>query len=121
MKNYQVTAKRWAHGWELHIAGVGVTQSRGLNDAERMVRDYVELDLGVHEFTVEITPEIEAMIDQEIRSSRKATIDAAEVVEAAARRARAAARHLRDEGLTGRDIAVVLGVSPQRVSQLLNA
>jgi hypothetical protein len=30
MTRYAVTAKRWKHGWELHIDGVGVTQSRTL-------------------------------------------------------------------------------------------
>ena len=34
---------------------------------------------------------------------------------------RAAARDLADSGLSGADIAVVLEISPQRVSQLLNA
>jgi len=34
---------------------------------------------------------------------------------------RAAARDLANSGLSGADIAVVLDVSPQRVSQLLNA
>lgn len=28
-----VRAKRWAHGWELHIDDVGVTQSHTLRDA----------------------------------------------------------------------------------------
>lgn len=38
---YQVVARPWEHGWELHIDGVGVTQSGSLADAERMVRDYI--------------------------------------------------------------------------------
>jgi hypothetical protein len=42
MSTYTVRAKRWAHGWELHIDGVGVTQSRNLDGAEQMVRDYIE-------------------------------------------------------------------------------
>lgn len=40
-------------------------------------------------------------------------------LECAAERLRSVARQLQAMGLTGRDIAVVLGVSPQRVSQLL--
>lgn len=31
MSTYNEHAKRWKHGWELHIDGVGVTQSRNLN------------------------------------------------------------------------------------------
>ena len=42
MKTWTVTAKRWAGGWELHIDGLGVTQSRTLATAERIVRDYIE-------------------------------------------------------------------------------
>jgi hypothetical protein len=42
MSTYNVRAKRWKHGWELHIDGVGVTQSRILDGAEQMVRDYIE-------------------------------------------------------------------------------
>lgn len=30
---YNVIAKRWEHGWELHIDGIGVTQSRLLSGA----------------------------------------------------------------------------------------
>ena len=36
---YMVRAIYRERGWELHIDGAGVTQSHGLNDAERMVRD----------------------------------------------------------------------------------
>lgn len=59
MKTYSVHAKRWEHGWELYIDGLGVTQSDDLNDAEMMVRDYISLDLGVppDSFAVDITSE----------------------------------------------------------------
>jgi len=56
---YTVTAKRWDGGCELHIDDIGVTQSRTLNDAETMVRDYIALDTGVDPgaFAVQITLE----------------------------------------------------------------
>jgi hypothetical protein len=38
MSTYTVRAKRWKHGWELHTDGIGVTQSRNLDGAERMAR-----------------------------------------------------------------------------------
>ncbi|WP_030144570.1 hypothetical protein [Glycomyces sp. NRRL B-16210] len=41
---FRVTAKAWEHGWELYIEGVGVTQAEGVDDAEAMVRDYLEID-----------------------------------------------------------------------------
>ena len=50
----------------------------------------------------------------------RAAVDHAERAQrAAAARSRALALRLREAGLTGADIAVVLRVSPQRVSQLM--
>jgi hypothetical protein len=118
---YTVMAKRWDHGWELHIEGIGVTQSRTLNDAESMVRDYIALDTGVapDSFDVEIVPEISHTLDREARNARRAVADAESAQKAAAVRSREVARMLKGVGLTGREIAVVLRLSPQRVSQLL--
>lgn len=39
MSTYTVRAKPWKHGWELHIDGIGVTQSKNLASAEQMARD----------------------------------------------------------------------------------
>jgi len=116
-----VTAKRWAHGWELHIDGEGVTQSRSLGDAESMVRDYITLlhDVLADSFDVEITPEVGAGLDDAVRTAREAVASAETARRSAAQASRAIAARLRSAGLTGRDIAMVLGVSAQRVSQLL--
>jgi hypothetical protein len=70
---YVRTARRWTHGWELHIAdaageAIGVTQVRALSRA--------------------------------------------------AAASRTAVQELKDAGLSGSEIAAVLEVSPQRVSQL---
>lgn len=56
---YEATVRCWEHGWELHIDGLGVTQSRTLHDAEFMVRDYVAQLLGVPSdcFDVKVTLE----------------------------------------------------------------
>jgi hypothetical protein len=118
---YEVRAKRWAHGWELHIRDVGVTQSHSLRDAERMVRDFISLDTGLapDAFDVEITPEIGGGVEVRAANARRAVAAAEETRRSAAAEQRAAARDLAAAGLPGRDIAVVLGVSAQRVSQLL--
>lgn len=121
MRTYNVRAKRWEHGWELHIEGVGVTQSRTLWDAEEMARDLIARreDLPEGAFTVTITPEIGGGLDEESRAAREAVSAADRAQRQAAAQSRAAARRLRQAGLSGRDIAKVLNVSPQRVSQLL--
>jgi len=119
--SYSVTAKRWKRGWELHIAGEGVTQSRSLAEAEGMVRDYISLMRGVPDgsFDVEITPEVGGGLDQAVREARDAVRDAEAARRSAAQASRMVAARLQAAGLTGRDIATVLGVSAQRVSQLL--
>ena len=121
MRTYDVRAKRWEHGWELHIAGVGVTQSRTLWGAEEMARDLINRreELPGDAFAVTITPEVGGGLDEESRAAREAVTRADRAQREAAVQSRAAARRLRQAGLSGRDIAKVLGVSPQRVSQLL--
>lgn len=121
MKTYEVRAKRWEHGWELHISGVGVTQSRSLWDADMMARDLISRRTGSEtaSFGLEITPEIGGGLDERTRQAREAVTSADRAQRSAAAQSREAARQLRRAGLSGRDIAKVLEVSPQRVSQLL--
>jgi len=120
---YNVVAKRWRHGWELHIEGLGVTQSRNLADAEAMARDYVALDLDVPEdsFDVRVTPEVGDGIDELIKRTRDEIADAARAQGNAAESSRALVQKLKLLGLSGKDTALVLGVTPQRVSQLAGA
>lgn len=117
---YRVRAKRWTRGWELHIDGVGVTQSRSLADAEAMVRDYISLDLDVpaDSFDIDVIPQIGGGLDEEVTKARRQIREAAKAQRQAADRSRQVVRRLKAEGLSGKDTAVVLGISPQRVSQL---
>ncbi len=119
---YTVTAKRWKHGWELHIDGIGVTQSKTLATAEQMVRDYVETltDQDVSGADVVITPELGAL-GRKVTTVR-AQVDAAERAQRdAAKAKRQLADDLRAAGLSVSDTAAILGVSRGRVSQLSNA
>lgn len=121
MSTHSVHARRWAHGWELHIDGVGVTQSRNLDGAEQMVRDYIESLTGRDTSSDEITikPEVGDGLDEATQAAREAVTAADRAVREAALQSRKAARDLKDAGLSGRDIAAILRVSSQRVSQLL--
>lgn len=123
MTTYRVRARRWSRGWELHIDGVGVTQSRSLSGAEEMVRDYISLDLGVQpdSFDVVITPEVGDGMDEAVAAVRSKIREAEQAQAQAAERSRALVRQLTAKGLSGKDTAKVLGVSPQRVSQLLKS
>jgi predicted transcriptional regulator len=118
---YTVTAKRWKHGWELHIDGVGVTQSKTLATADQMVRDYIETltDRDVSRDDVVITAELGAL-GKKVRTVR-AQVDAAESAQRdAAKAKRQLADDLRAAGLSVSDTAAILGVSRGRVSQLIS-
>lgn len=121
MTVYDVVAKRWEHGWELRIDGVGVTQSRTLARAERTVRDYLETLLGVSTdgATVVVRPDLGAL-GERVRQVRERTRAAQDAQRRAAVEAREVAQALRDEGLSVTDTAAVLGVSRGRVSQLVS-
>jgi hypothetical protein len=119
---YNVTAKRWKHGWELHIDGVGVTQSRTLDTAEQMVRDYIETltDRDVGGDTVVIVPELGAL-DRRVTTVREKLAAADRQQQEARNSYRALAAELRAAGLSVSDTAAILGVSRGRVSQLSKA
>jgi DNA-directed RNA polymerase specialized sigma subunit len=122
-RTYTVDAKRWEHGWELHVEGVGVTQSKSLHSAASVAREYISLAEDISDestIDVEIRPQIDNALGQEVIAARKAVQELGERQREVAALSRAAARDLAESGLTGADIAVVLDVSPQRVSQLLN-
>jgi hypothetical protein len=123
MTTYSVTARRWKRGWELHIDGIGVTQSRNLAEAESMVRDYAESLTGTdaHDAKVVITAVVGGGLDEEARAAREAVAAADKATREAAARSRKVARDLNEAGLSGRDIAAILKVSAQRVSQLLKS
>jgi hypothetical protein len=119
-RTYEVVAKRWRRGWELHIAGVGVTQSRSLAGAEEMARDYIALDLDVPEdsFDVRVTPEVGGGLDEKVVQTRDQINAASQAQSRAAESSRALVSELKELGLSGKDMAAVLGITPQRVSQL---
>ena len=119
---YNVTAKRWKHGWELHIDGVGVTQSRTLDTAEQMVRDYIETltDKDVSGDKVIITPDL-GELDRKVTTVRELLAAADRQQQEARSSYRALAADLRAAGLSVSDTAAILGVSRGRVSQLSKA
>jgi 1,6-anhydro-N-acetylmuramate kinase len=125
-RTYTVDAKRWEHGWELHVegVGVGVTQSKSLHSAASVARAYISLAEDISDestIDVEIRPRIDNALGQEVIAARKAVQELGARQREVAALSRTAARDLAESGLSGADIAVVLDVSPQRVSQLLNA
>lgn len=121
MNGYTVRAVRWEGGWELYILDgdgqeVGVTQSHDLGDAERMVRDYLDIS-GRSEAVFTLEFDIGGLED-EVREAHREAVAAALAQTAAAARSRHVASALKAKGLSGADIGKVMGISRGRVSQL---
>lgn len=121
MTRYTADAVRDGRWWLLTVDGVGATQSRSLRDASDAVRGMVSAVRDVDPSTVEVTvrPQIGPDVLEHVEAARESVGRAARLQAEAAAQSRAAARELLSIGLTGKDIATILDVSPQRVSQLL--
>ncbi|NHN56551.1 antitoxin HicB [Calidifontibacter sp. DB0510] len=128
---YKVRAKPWRNGWELHIDDIGVTQSRTLEAASQQILDYVgcftgkrvpvellaaEAMIGGGEVQLSIYPDLGSVTDL-VKAALAAATEAARQQDEAERQARAAARALRDEGVSVADAAYLLCVSKARVSR----
>ncbi len=116
------TATR-AGGWwaiEVDVAGGIHTQARRLDQVAEVVADAVALvqDVPAEDVTVTILPRLPEEDEKLISEAKSAAADAAAAATRASALSRQAAARLRAEGLPVRDVGGLLGVSPQRVSQL---
>lgn len=120
-KSYTATAVREGRWWVITVEDVGVTQARTLRDAPAAARGMVGAMLDIDEdgIQVEVTPDLGGDLAAQVRTARERVMLAERERAEAATASRAAARALLDRGLTGADAATVLGLSPQRVSQLI--
>lgn len=95
------------------------TQARSLSTMREMVADAAALmtDRPTDAFTVTLVP-----ADQEaaalVSDYRSASAALTAAQKATADTSRRAVARLRGQGVSGRDIAALMGLSPQRVSQL---
>ena len=120
MSEVHVTAKRWERGWELHIDGYGVTQTKSLRLADRDTRDYVELLSGARPDVVHLTTNV-GKVDAHVKRARRKQQDAAKIQAEASALSKQVIAELAASGLSKTDIAKVLDLSPQRISQLTTA
>ena len=118
----EITAKRWQHGWELWADGEILTQSTTLADAAGEVRDYLATEHGGEpdDYQVTVTADLDGVEDDVHDTARRMAQIQQESIELAEHWRELAAR-LRAAGLSIRDAATVMGVSPGRVSQLIKA
>jgi DNA-directed RNA polymerase specialized sigma subunit len=126
---YKVELTRDGRWWLVHIPEIdGVTQARRLAEAPTMAREYIALDRGIRlrDVKVEIVsirmeePSSRELLDS-ARQIREMRAQASELERESGERARQFAQSLVTDGVPVRDIAALLEISPQRVSQLANS
>lgn len=118
MSTYTAVCRRSGNWWAISVRELkGVhTQARRLDQVADMARDAIALMLDVDPSGVEVTvePEVPAPVADALAARR-----AAREAEHAAEQATASAvKQLLDEGYTIRDAGRLLGLSPQRISQI---
>jgi hypothetical protein len=118
---YSAHATREGRWWVVDVEGVGVTQARTLPDAQIMAADLISAlrNIEVAPTDVDIDVEVEGGLVMAARMAQEQARQAATAARAAAEEVSAQVRKLRERGLTGKDAAFVLGVSEQRISQLV--
>ncbi|OMH30669.1 hypothetical protein [Tersicoccus sp. Bi-70] len=125
MITIHATAERDGKWWFLRAAGQyeAYTQVRHLKDAAGMVADAVATlyDLDASDLEVTVTPHLSEDLEAAVRDVVAAQAAAQEAARRAAQAQAAAAAALLNSGLPMRDAAEVLGVSHQRVGQIVKS
>jgi DNA-directed RNA polymerase specialized sigma subunit len=125
VSTYRVTATRDGDWWSLvahDVQGRDVaSQARRLDQADGAIREAIALVLDVDgdEFELEISPDLRHVeVSDDTLEALELRRALAELSDQARRRTPAAVAELRAAGLTVRDVAQLLGVTPSRVSQI---
>lgn len=118
MSTYNATVVREDRWWVITIEGVGATQARHLDQVQVQAAGLVEAMTGEAGATIQARIELPAEAAAEMAEAKRLTEAAAQAQTDAAQRIRTAVRGLLAAGLPQVDVAEVLGVSRQRVTQL---
>lgn len=123
-QQYRVEARPAGRGWwTIRVPEVtgALSQARRLDRVEAMAQEAIALVLEVDE--AEVAVGVEVVLPEKAREALNEALLAKEQARsaelAAAEQWTEAARQLTGEGLSMRDVGVVMGVSHQRVAQLL--
>ena len=123
---YTVTAERGATGaWVLQCLEFpgAISETRSLAAASTLMREAIAFVADVDPSTVDISlqPALPDELRAEVEAARAAVSRLVETQRQTAELSRSAVQHLVESGLSGRDVSAILEISPQRVSQLVNA
>ena len=113
------TARRCDEWWAIEVPEMPdlFTQTRRLNQVEAMVKDVAQLlDIQIEHISVE--PQLSKQDEQMLQAMLETKSKAIKIQEHASYLMRQTVKNLRNQDLTIRDVATIIGVTPQRVSSL---
>jgi DNA-directed RNA polymerase specialized sigma24 family protein len=119
---YRVIATQEERFWLLSVPELDVvTQARTLDRAEATVRDLIAvwLDVPADSFAVEVEPRLDDEWTKLLRETRDARTTADKASARASELLRTSVTTLHDAGLSAREVGSLVGISYQRVQQLL--
>ena len=122
VKTYRAMATQEERFWLLSVPELDVvTQARTLDRAEATVRDLIAvwLDVPPGSFAVEVEPLLDDEWTKLLRETRDARTTADKASARASELLRTSVTTLHDAGLSAREVGSLVGISYQRVQQLL--
>ena len=121
MRLVRAVARRSGSGWVVSVPDAGSVEAGSLAVGERAARDLAATMFGVpaSQVQVTLTPKLSLNLGGDITAAREASAELAQRTREVGAMSRRIVMRLRDEGLSNADIAVVMGMSATRVSQLL--
>lgn len=119
-ERYTATAAREGRWWVITVPDIGVTQARSLAEAEDAARGLISAMLDTDEEGIDVTvaPALDPKVADLVQRARHSVSELDTIQRRTANLSRVAVTALTDQGISGRDVAAILKVSPQRVSQL---
>jgi hypothetical protein len=124
MNTYDISVRRDGRLWFIGIPEInGATRARSLGEVEPMARDYIAAVRGIPEssFTLVTTIHLPDEVTAHLTAAEQARAQETQARSTAAFEWAAAAKALRDAGLTVREIGATLKISHQRAAQLVNS
>jgi DNA-directed RNA polymerase specialized sigma24 family protein len=121
MSTYTGHAWREGEWWVIDIDGVGATQARTLDKIDHMARSLVVdlTDLAYETVTVAIEIALPADVAEDLAALRTQAEDAAQQARQATQmQDRLVQKLAAEQGMSGREIAAILNVTPGRISQI---
>lgn len=126
MKLYDFQVRREGRWWMVYVPEIdGLTQARRLTEARDMARSLIAITLDVPEDSFDVSMHINTVGGVPVAELVRVLEEERRELEEAGNRfhthQRQVARDLVDEGVPMRDVGEILGVSHQRVQQLVSS